>query len=89
MVTASSYIIARVPDGAMGYAFQLYFSPCNYSYAEFDGSILDLLSRFRVIAACVVRWSHSCSGQWLSVDASPLMNWFLNVWMALSAAFTL
>ena len=31
----------------------------------------DLRTIFRVIVACLVQYSQSCSGQWLSVDASP------------------
>ena len=62
-------------------AFQSYSFPFNCSYADLLGSIRDLRTMFKVIVACFVRYSQSCSGQWLSVDDNPEMKWFLYIWL--------
>ena len=54
----------------------------------FVGSILDLWIMFNLVAGWFANWSHNCVRHWLSVDHKPLMKWFLNVWMARSAALT-
>jgi hypothetical protein len=42
----------------------------------------------RVSCACGINLSHSCNGKFLSTVANPAMKWFLNVWIARSAALT-
>ena len=74
-------MMAFVPGGANGYAFQLYLWPCSWWYADLEGSMWEVHRRLSVMMACSVMVSHNWRGQLLSVEHKPLMKWFLKVWM--------
>ena len=89
-MTASIYITALVPGGANGCAFQyILFHLIVRTLISVAQFLISLHTTLSVMVACVVKYCQCWSGQWLSVDTSPGIKWFLYVCMALSAAFTL
>ena len=85
LLAGSLYMMPLDPDDAMGWAFQSYLWPWRWWYTDFPALIQDVHSRFTVIIAYVARWSHNCTVVFADVVHSPLMKWFLNVWIAHSA----
>ena len=54
--SGSSESTARVPGGAIGYAFQSYLCPFNWWYTDFVGSMCEVRSMLSVITACTAIW---------------------------------
>ena len=84
----SLYTSARVPGGAKGVLLKLY-SPSKSAQADKFSLYRTVRSRFRDISACQSSSHQSCNEKELSTVHSPTIKWFLNVWIASSAAFTL
>jgi hypothetical protein len=57
--------------------------------AESLGLILDVLNMFNAMTACGNNLSHKCIGNYLSVEQSTAIKWYLNDLIARSAEFRL
>ena len=80
------WINTLVPGGARGVELKSKFSNIP-TYADNDGFLLKDRSRLRVSEVWGNRCSHSLIGFFWSHVHNPVMRWFLNVWITLSAAF--
>lgn len=87
LVSGGLKMVALVPMGHHGTLLKSW-TPSRTWYADTFGWTLEVRSMFRESCACGINLDQIAAGQCLSMVQNPEIRWFLNVWMARSAAFT-
>ena len=80
--------MALVPTGHHGILLKSWI-PSNTLYADSFGYTLEVRNIFNESCACGINLFQIAAGQFSSIVPNPEIQWFLKVWMALSAAFTI